>query len=43
MIKCLKLLTVWSPHTGAKTAPTGVSGTDTLAQRELDQALVLLN
>lgn len=43
MIKCLKLLTVWGPHTGAKTAPSGANGTVTPAQRELDQALVLLN
>lgn len=43
MIKCLKLLTVWNPHTGAKTAPTGANGTVTLAQREADQALVYLN
>lgn len=43
MIKSLKFLTAWSSHTGAKIAPTGANGTVTLAQRELDQALVHLN
>lgn len=41
--ECLKLLTVWSPHTGTHTNPTEANCTVTLAPWELDQATVFLS